>query len=307
VVDNRHWGRESEKPIFEKLCQRQLHALGHAYKFSPWFMRLHLLPTWVFWSLASNGILVLVILVAMWRQAGLPDRLPPAATAVAQVPVAPNVVDRRPLSYQQSMGILQDDARLIAVQKPKHLAVMVGDSISLWFPSSQLGGYRLLNQGVSGETSAGLLKRLNVFDETQPEVIFVMIGINDLLKGKTNREILTNQKQVIEYLKWAHPKAQIVVQSVLPHAVEEVTWEGRDRLLALPNARIKALNTEIEAIAQAQSVHFLNLYPLMANAQGNLKRELSSDGLHLSSKGYEIWGIALQVYREEVLKRGDRR
>jgi lysophospholipase L1-like esterase len=254
-------------------------------------------------------MLVSVMLVSLWRQAALPAPTPLARSAtvpIAELPMTgePN---RRPLNYQQSLGILKDDARLIAVQKPKSLAVMAGDSISLWFPSSQMVGYRLLNQGISGETSAGLLKRLYVFDQTKPDVIFVMIGINDLLRGKSNAEILTNQQQVIEYLKWAHPKAQIVVQSVLPHAVEAVTWEGRDRLLAISNTRIQALNHETEAIAQAQSVHYLNLYPLVANAQGDLRRELSSDGLHLSRKGYEVWGIALQVYREAVLKKGDRR
>lgn len=162
--------------------------------------------------------------------------------------------------------------------------------------------YRVLNQGISGETTAGLLKRLNVFDQTQPKVIFVMIGINDLLRGSSDEEILNDQRQVIETLKAAHPQSRIVMQSVLPHAVEQVTWEGRDRLLAIPNHRIKALNEEIEAIAQAEAVDFFNLYPLFANSEGNLRRELSSDGLHLSIQGYEVWRIALQVYGEEVLK-----
>jgi lysophospholipase L1-like esterase len=58
----------------------------------------------------------------------------------------------------------------------------------------------------------------------------------------------------------------------------------------------------MEAIASTESVDFFNLYPLFVNSEGNLRRELSSDGLHLSTQGYEVWGIALQVYGEEVLK-----
>jgi lysophospholipase L1-like esterase len=146
------------------------------------------------------------------------------------------------------------------------------------------------------------LKRLNVFDQTQPDVIFVMIGVNDLLRGRSDSEILEDQRRVIENLKAAHPEAKIVMQSILPHAVEQVTWEGRDRLLAIPNDRIKALNEAVEAIALTESVDFFNLYSLFANSEGNLRRELSSDGLHLSTQGYEVWGIALQVYGEEVLK-----
>jgi lysophospholipase L1-like esterase len=268
-----------------------------AYKFSPFFLRMHLLPTWVFWSLAANGALVLVVGIFLWRQMGLPApaRLSNPAEAVAMPIDASH-------SYQQSLGQLKDDAQLVTVLKPKHLAILAGDSLSLRFPSGKLSEYRVLNQGISGETTAGLLKRLNVFDQTQPDVIFVMIGINDLLRGKSDDEILSDQQRVMENLKAAHPDTRIVMQSILPHAVEQVTWEGHDRLLAIPNRRIRALNEEIEAIAQAESVDFFNLYPLFADSQGNLRRELSSDGLHLSLQGYEVWGIALQVYGEEILK-----
>lgn len=258
---------------------------------------MHLLPTWVFWSLAANGALVLVVGISLWRQMGLPapTRLSSSAEAAA-VPL-----ESSPPGYQQSLGQLKDDAQLVAVLKPKHLAVLAGDSLSLRFPPGKLPEYQVLNQGISGETTAGLLKRLNLFDQTQPDVIFVMIGINDLLRGRSDGEILDDQQRVIENLKVAHPQAKIVMQSVLPHAVEQVTWEGRDRLLTIPNHRIKALNEGMEAIAQAESIGFFNLYPLFADSQGNLRRELSSDGLHLSHQGYEVWGIALQVYGEEVL------
>jgi lysophospholipase L1-like esterase len=322
VVDNRNWGKDgryrqkssAEIDPPDWFGQRQFSRMAQAYKFSPWFLRMHLLPTWVFWSLATNGMLAMVILLSLWRQAPAtpqqsiaPDSIEAVTvstkTTSAKTPAPKNSqATQQPISYQRSLDQLQDDANLIAAIKPRHLAVMLGDSISLWFPAQHLPGYRILNQGISGETSAGLLKRLYVFDPTQPEVIFVMIGINDLLRGKSAAEIVENQASVIADLKLSHPKAKIVVQSILPHATEQVTWEGRDRLLSIPNAQIKALNQQLAAIAKQQSVHFLNLYPLFANAQGNLKPELSSDGLHLSAKGYEIWGVALQVYGEEVLR-----
>jgi lysophospholipase L1-like esterase len=248
---------------------------------------MRLLPTWVFWSLAANGIFAVAMGLTLWRPPIAPS---PQAAAVEQQPV-----------YRQSAASLKDDARLVAAIAPKRLAVLAGDSISLRFPAAKLPGYRILNQGISGDTSAGLLKRLSAFDQTKPEVIFVMIGINDLLRGRSNTEILDDQKRIIQDLKAHHPKAKIVLQSVLPHAIERVTWEGRDRLLEIPNRRIKILNDSIKAIAKKEAVHFFNLYPLFADSQGNLRRELSSDGLHLSDRGYETWSIALQVYTEEVL------
>ncbi len=303
MVDNRQWGQvkgfaESRFP-FKKGFSRQLRGLAIAYKFSPSRLRMHLLPTWVFWSLAANGALILIVGISLWRQMGLPA--PTHLSNPAEAAAVPFESSSR-LGYQQSLGQLKDDAQLVAVLKPKHLAILAGDSLSLRFPPGKLSGYWLLNQGISGETTAGLLKRLNVFDQTQPDVIFVMIGINDLLRGRSDTEILDDQQRVIEDLKATHPQTKIVLQSILPHAIEQVTWEGRDRLLALPNRRIKALNEGMEAIASTESVDFFNLYPLFADSEGNLRRELSSDGLHLSTQGYEVWGIALQVYGEEVLK-----
>jgi len=302
VVDNRQWGQAEDcmedRFQLKRFLNRRFRGMAIACKFSPFLLRMHLMPTWVFWSLAANGALALVVGISLWRQIGLPA--PTHLSNPAEAAAVPFEASR--LGYQQSLGQLKNDARLVAALKPKHLAILAGDSLSLRFPPEKLSGYRVLNQGISGETAAGLLKRLNVFDQTQPDVIFVMIGINDLLRSRSDSEILDDQQRVIANLKAAHPDTEIVMQSVLPHAVEQVTWEGRDRLLAIPNQRIKTLNEGIKAIAQAESVNFFNLYPLFADSQGNLRRELSSDGLHLSTQGYEVWGIALQVYGEAVLQ-----
>jgi lysophospholipase L1-like esterase len=100
-----------------------------------------------------------------------------------------------------------------------------------------------------------------------------------------------------------HPQAQIVVQSILPHSAEDATWEGRDRLLAIPNRRIRELNERLETIAESEGAIYLDLYPLFANSRGTLKIELSTDGLHLNAQGYLIWSNALQIL-DQLLSEG---
>jgi lysophospholipase L1-like esterase len=220
--------------------------------------------------------------------------------------MAANVDDlgpRRQLTYEQWVGLLAQEARVAAERQPPHLTVLLGDSLSLWFPSNLLLPNRTwLNQGISGETSSGLLERLDVLDGTYPETIFVMIGINDLIRGGTDEAILDNQRHIIRYLKEAHPTTQIVVQSILPHADDRATWEGRDRLLAVSNARIRHLNEELAAIAKREDVYFLNLYSLFADHDGNLRMELSTDGLHLNPQGYLVWRTALELYSQIELR-----
>lgn len=210
---------------------------------------------------------------------------------------------RHQLNYQQWRELLAQEAKVAAEQQPKRLTILAGDSISLWFPEELLPAERSwLNQGISGETSTGLSNRLDLFSKTTPEAVFIMIGINDLLRGTDDQVVLDNQQQIVRSLKEAHPYAQIIVQSILPHAADKATWEGRDRLADLPNSRIRKLNHDLEAIAQDEGVYFLDLYSLFADAQGNLRMDLSTDGLHLNAQGYQVWGVALQVYSREVLE-----
>ncbi len=215
----------------------------------------------------------------------------------------PDLGPRHQLNYQQWVELLGREAEVAAKQQPKHLTILAGDSLSLWFPNDMLFPERSwLNQGISGETSRGLLNRLDLLDKTQPEAIFVMIGINDLIRGIEDETILANQEMIIRYLRRVHPRSKIIIQSILPHSAEKATWEGRDRLLAIPNTRIRAINERLKVIAKQEDVIFLDLYPLFADNEGNLKRELSSDGLHLNPQGYSVWRNALLVFNQLVLE-----
>lgn len=263
-------------------------------------------PAWAVCSLAANGILLITVLL-MLRVFGLSTPDTGKAEARSNQPLAasasPELGPRHQLSYEQWLNLLQQEATAIAVAKPSRLSVLVGDSLSLWFPTDLLPSDRAwLNQGISGEVSGGLLERLSLFNDTQPETIFVMIGINDLIRGVDDFTLLDNQRQIIRYLQDNHPRSQIVVQSVLPHGSDRATWEGRDRLQAISNQRIRDLNQELKAIAQTEGVYFLDLHPLFTDAQGNLRADFTTDGLHLNRQGYLVWRSALQLFSKLELE-----
>ncbi|KAF3887397.1 MULTISPECIES: SGNH/GDSL hydrolase family protein [Nostocales] len=273
------------------------------------------LPTWAYLSLATNCILIFAIALLIGRQQELaaffkivsnPSTLDPDSQSKAQAatsPAVPKLGPRHKLSYWQWVDVLKQEAKVAAQKNPQRLTILAGDSLSLWFPSELLPKDRnWLNQGISGEKTTGLLNRLDLFNATNPETIFVMIGINDLIRGVSDETILENQQQIVRSLRKNHATAQIVVQSILPHGVEQVTWEGKEKLLAIPNSRIRQLNQQLEHLAKKEGVRYLDLYPLFANSQGNLRPELSTDGLHLSQEGYLVWSSAIQLYSQIKLQ-----
>lgn len=249
-----------------------------------------------------------MIALLLLRDRGLPPASQANAVQVSQVQSAPlsppaELGPRHQLSYKEWIVLLQREAEVVADKQPQRLTVMVGDSLSLWFPPDLLPLERSwLNQGISGETTAGLLKRLNLFDRTEPETIFLLIGVNDLIRGVSDEAILDNQAQIIRYLRRVHPKSQLVVQSILPHAGSRATWEGKGRLQEIANSRIRRLNQQLETIATEQGSFYLDLHPLFTDGEGNLRMNLTTDGLHLSPQGYMVWRSALQIFDQIKLE-----
>jgi lysophospholipase L1-like esterase len=263
--------------------------------------RLRTLPNWMLLSLAMNVLLFMAVVFSL-RSNQLTTThgksvIPQANASVndgSASSFVPQLGNRQYLHYQQWVDLLYREAYANATAP--HLTVLLGDSISLWFPSELLPGRRTwLNQAISGEHSDMMLGRLDALDNADVESIFLMIGINDLIAGKPENQVAENLEQAVRYLKLQHPDATIVVQSILPHGAERATWEGRDRLLLLPNDRIQAVNTALETMAREQDVAYLDLYPLFADGSGLLRPDLTTDGLHLNEQGYLVWRTAIAL------------
>ncbi|MFN6484141.1 MULTISPECIES: SGNH/GDSL hydrolase family protein [unclassified Nostoc] len=203
-------------------------------------------------------------------------------------------IKKRQLTYDDWKSLLALEARAIAQgQGANHLSILVGDSLSMWFPREKLPAGKLwLNQGISGDTSSGVLKRLGAFSATRPDVIYVMAGINDLRKGASDETILHNYRRIVRRLRQTHPKAQIIVQSILP-----------TRLAKLSNSRIRHINTQLTMIAKEEGANYLNIYSWFTDMEGNMRPELTTDGLHLSQEGYDVWRSALQQIEYKLTQR----
>ncbi|MCT7980118.1 SGNH/GDSL hydrolase family protein [Laspinema olomoucense] len=183
-------------------------------------------------------------------------------------------------TYEQWKALLEREAQAVAKgQGSNRLAVLLGDSISMWFPQDRLPqGPIWLNQGISGDTSRGILSRLSALRGTRPDTIYILAGINDLRQGIGVEEIVENHRQILRRLGQEHPGAQVILQSILP-----------TRLPQISNGQIEWINQQLAAIAWEEGASYLDLYAQFSDRAGNLQVGLTTDGLHLNARGYELW------------------
>src|SRR5689334_15360465 len=96
---------------------------------------------------------------------------------------------------------------------PKNAIVFLGNSITergAW--SELLPGQPIMNRGIGGDNTFGVLARLERVAKAQPKKLFLLIGINDLSRGLPKEVIINNYHRILSYLTTNTPKTKIYVQ-----------------------------------------------------------------------------------------------
>ena len=259
-------------------------------------------------SIAANAIFGIAIAGLSWRL-----DLPARAIAKVQHAIAGTepvrVIERsdgqirpRPESRDDWIALFREEAAAMADCNPEKLYVLLGDSITERFPAELLPPDRdWLNQGISSEHAHGLYERLGLLDGTNPQKIFVMIGINDLMFEHNSRNFLENYRRIASGLRDRHPGAEVVMLSVLPHRGIENFGEALQSVKdPASNAEIRSVNQRLAAIAKEEGATFLDLTPIFSDRDGNLQANITNDGLHLDKDGYTLWRGALMLFDDPL-------
>lgn len=172
--------------------------------------------------------------------------------------------------------------------------VFLGNSITErgdWHELIQ--GKKIANRGIGGDNSFGVLARLDGIIEQQPSKIFMMIGINDLGRGLPVEVIVNNYRRIITRLQAGLPKTKIHLQSVLPLNEEMLKYA----YLKGKNVKVKELNEEIKKLALEYGLTYINLHEVIADKDGELKKEYTMDGIHLKTDAYLVWADYLKKHK----------
>lgn len=188
-------------------------------------------------------------------------------------------------TYQQWRQLLALESRAVSKRNSdRDLSILLGDSLSLWFPSHHLPQSQIwLNQGISGDTTWNILSRLPDLARTRPSQIYLMAGVNDLKMGASDSEIVWNMRRILQHLRSMHPSAKIIVQSILPTRSPRILGD-----------RIVNINRQLQALAQQQGAAYLDLFSEFVDRDGQMLSAYTTDGIHLSAQGYAAWQAIFQ-------------
>ncbi|MBO9730186.1 MAG: SGNH/GDSL hydrolase family protein [Chitinophaga sp.] len=212
-----------------------------------------------------------------------------------------NTVTTTPVTQRRDAGIYDWETRhyeVLAYNKAHSPKVLfIGNSITNFWGGNPVSSVirgssswdkyfapkQTVNMGFGWDRVENVLWRMQhgELDGIQPEYIVLMIGTNNL-QLNTDAEIVDGLKNLLQVIQEKQPAAKIILMGILPRKNME--------------ARVAGINKLIARIPGNNKIRFANAGSLFLQADGKLRENLFSDGLHPNEQGYEKLGAFIDKY-----------
>jgi len=145
--------------------------------------------------------------------------------------------------------------------------------------------FRVINGGLSGETTAGGLSRLDWFLEEEPYLFVLELGGNDGLRGIALTETKKNLLAIVDKVQAKYPNTKIILagMQIPPNMGQEYTEE------------FKAI---YPAVAKEKNIELIPF--LLEGVAGNPDLNLP-DGIHPTAEGHRLVMETLWPYISKAL------
>jgi acyl-CoA thioesterase I len=180
------------------------------------------------------------------------------------------------------------------VSKEPRVVVCLGDSLTAGYGLDQAQAYpallqksidtlgwkfKVVNAGISGETTAGGLRRLDWVLKRRIDVLILALGANDALRGIPLETTRQNLDQILTRTRAKNPEAQLVVAG----------------MLIPPNWGREYFNGFRVIFPELAKKHQAGLIPFLLEGVGG-KPELNfPDGIHPTAEGHRV--VAANVWK----------
>jgi acyl-CoA thioesterase I len=146
--------------------------------------------------------------------------------------------------------------------------------------------YRMVNAGVSGDTTAGGLRRVDWVLRAKPEIVIVALGANDGLRAQNPQATRDNLAAIVKRLQAAGARVLLAGMRLPPNYGAEYT---------------QAFQAVFPEVARGAGVAFM---PFLLDGVAADPRLNQPDGIHPTAAGHQVIADHLWPYLRPLLKPG---
>lgn len=145
--------------------------------------------------------------------------------------------------------------------------------------------YRVVNAGVSGDTTAGGLRRVDWALKLKPEIVIVELGANDGLRGQDLSSMRANLDQVVARFQSAGARVLLAGMRLPPNYGNAYTTE---------------FAAVYQTVAKKRATPLIPFF--LGDVGGNVQLN-QADGIHPTAEGYRLIVDHLWPYLRPLLNR----
>ncbi|MGB5387114.1 MAG: SGNH/GDSL hydrolase family protein [Eudoraea sp.] len=193
-----------------------------------------------------------------------------------------------PSDFQEEVLAIQKKYDTLWDNTKETIVFTGSSSIRTWQNLQELfPDYQIVNSGFGGSQTIDLLSYTNeLILQYNPKKVFIYEGDNDLNDSKKPREIITVTKEIITKIKSTIPDIRIVIISAKPSLAR---WHLK--------GKYKRLNRKFKHLCkQEENLDYAYIWDIMLNGKKLRQDIFIEDGLHMNSKGYELWYQVIKNY-----------
>lgn len=166
----------------------------------------------------------------------------------------------------------------------------MGDSITLGLNKKEnrdLLPQNSVVKAMNGATTNFML----MYDEyiwkpKQLKRVILMFGVNEISATSYNENFLVNYEAELKYIQKFRPDVEVYVMSILPVRSKKIN-----------NILVSEANQRLQQLVESQhnsKIKFINCHDAFVSPDGKMNMALSTDGIHLNRKGYEVLATFIQ-------------
>ena len=143
----------------------------------------------------------------------------------------------------------------------------------------------MINAGVSGDTTAGGVRRIEWLMKHKPNIVILALGANDGLRGLSIKEMRTNLETMIRISHDNNAKVLLAGMKALPNYGEDY------------QVKFEAVYSDLA------KKYDLILLPFLLEGVAGVREHTRPDGLHPTASGYKIVADLVWRYLHPMLRK----